>query len=305
MPIAQNIPVAPSSVEIRQAQRAQERALREAHEAQLITEAQQRIKVIPKYHWRRDPPDARDHIYQPVQSLATSWANRFTKPGMSKIDLRIYASPIDDQGNLGSCTGNAIAGAIDLLDKKINKVERVSRLFIYYQERLLEGDIHQDNGAYIRDGIKACYTWGAPSENLWPYNVLKFAVQPTPQAYSDALTRKITSYARCTDFAAVKNAISTGHPVIVGFDVYSSFESDAVAQTGMMTYPDTQHEQLLGGHAVCLIGYDDSLNGGRFIARNSWGTGWGDKGYFYMPYQVIQNTAMSSDFWTINTVHNP
>jgi C1A family cysteine protease len=91
--------------------------------------------------------------------------------------------------------------------------------------------------------------------------------------------------------------------VVIGFDVYESFESDVVARTGMMPYPNTATEELLGGHAVCLVGYNDTTQ--RFIARNSWGTSWGDQGYFYMPYQVIQNTTMSSDFWTISSVTNP
>jgi len=270
----------------------------EARAAQTATAL---MESIPKYHWKRDPVDARDKIYQPVALTTTP----------TLVDLRNYASPIDDQGNLGSCTGNAIAGAIDLIDKKENKTNRVSRLFIYYQERVLEGDVNYDNGAYIRDGIKACYTYGAPLESLWPYTITKFATRPTTAAYSDALNRKVTGYQKCADFAAVKNALAAGSPVVVGFDVYASFETGSWWQpsgTGLMPYP-TAREQLLGGHAVCLVGYNDNLSGpagkGYFIARNSWGTSWGQAGYFYMPYRVIQNTAMSSDFWTISVVHNP
>ena len=251
-------------------------------------------KPLPRYHWVADPFDNRDFVYQ-LSSI----------PSMpSKVDLRPYASPIDDQGNLGSCTGNAIAGAIDLIDKKNqNRLLRVSRLFIYYQERLLEGTISQDRGAYIRDGIKACYTVGAPLESTWPYDITKFSRTPSSVAYADAAKRKVVSYAKCEDFNAVKNALAAGTPVVVGFQVYSSFESVAVARTGIMPYPNVAKEQLLGGHAVCLVGYDDAHNW--FIARNSWGPNWGDHGYFYMPYQVIRDTNMSSDFWTINLVSNP
>lgn len=247
-----------------------------------------------KYHWAKDPFDIRDKPYQ----LA-----KITLP--NKVDLRQYASAIEDQGNLGSCTGNAIAGAIEIIDRKNNKQLEISRLFIYYQERLLEGTVYYDSGAYIRDGIKACYTYGAPLESIWPYNLSKWATRPTVAAYNDALKRKVTGYAKCANFAAVKNALAAGTPVIVGFLVYSSFETNAVATTGMMPYPNTRTEQLLGGHAVCIVGYDDTLNGGRFICRNSWGTGWGDRGHFYMPYQVIQTASMSSDFWTISGVRNP
>lgn len=226
----------------------------------------------------------------------------------SSVDLRTYASSIEDQGQLGSCTGNAIAGAIELIDRKNRKTLDVSRLFIYYEERVLEGSVNYDAGAYIRDGIKVVYSKGAPLETLWPYNVRKWASKPTQAAYADAIKRRVTGYQRCINFTAVKNAVALGNPVIIGFDVYESFETGSWQNsggTGLMPYPNVNREQLLGGHAVCIVGYNDNLAGGRFICRNSWGTSWADRGYFYMPYQVIQNTSMSSDFWTISGVVNP
>ena len=250
---------------------------------------------IPKYHWKRDLPDSRDHMFTAAPQVAPT-----------SVDLRTYASPIDDQGQLGSCTGNAIAGAIDLIDRKGGKQLQVSRLFIYYEERVLEGSVNYDAGAYIRDGIKVTYTKGAPLETLWPYNIRKWASKPTTAAYTDALKRKVTGYQRCADFTAVKNALALGNPVVIGFDVYESFEQGAWQNangSGLMPYPNVNTEQLLGGHAVCLVGYNDSTQ--RFIARNSWGTAWADHGYFYMPYQVIQNTSMSNDFWVISAVKNP
>ena len=248
--------------------------------------------TVNKYLWRRDLPDARDHIYKSSTTrIPTS------------VDYRRYCSPIDDQGQLGSCTGNAIAGAINLIDNKNNnRAIRVSRMFIYYQERLLEGTTRIDAGAYIRDGIRACYTYGAPLETLWPYNIGLFRSQPTPAAYSDALNRKVTSYQRCLTLSDIKAALSAGYPVVIGFDVYESFESAVVARTGQMPYPNKRREQLLGGHAVCVVGYQDSNS--TLICRNSWGSGWGDRGYFYMPYAVITDTSMSSDFWAVDAVNS-
>lgn len=245
-----------------------------------------------KYHWLRDKPDARDHLYKPT----------ITTPPKT-VDMRLTCSAIENQGNLGSCTGNAIAGAIELVDRKNKKQLDVSRLFIYYEERVLEGTVAWDTGAYIRDGLKVVNKKGAPLESLWPYNINQFTVQPSTAAYADALRRKVTGYQRCADFAAVKAALAAGNPVVIGFDVYSSFETLTVAKTGQMPYPNVNTEELLGGHAVCLVGYNDTTQ--KFIARNSWGTSWGDKGYFYMPYRVIQNPAMSGDFWTISGVTNP
>jgi C1A family cysteine protease len=247
---------------------------------------------IPKYHWVRDKVDARDYAYQLTAT-----------PPKSVVDLRVYCSPIEDQGNLGSCTGNAVAGAIELLDKRGGRTLDVSRLFIYYYERLLEGTVNYDSGAYIRDGIRATNKYGAPLESLWPYDISKFRMAPTTAAINDASRRKVTLYERAIDFNACIDSLNNGFPVIVGFDVYSSFETASVARTGMMPYPNVNRESLLGGHAVLLVGYNNSTQ--RFTVRNSWGTNWGDRGYFYMPYQVIQNTRMSGDFWVIKSVSNP
>lgn len=251
-----------------------------------------KIPVIPKYHWRPDKPDKRDYIYLP------------TRPSTpNKIDLREFCTPIEDQGTLGSCTGNAIAGAIELLNKRMKKQTDVSRLYIYYYERLYEGTVNYDSGAYIRTGIKACYNYGASLERLWPYDVSKFRNKPSNIANLDGAKRKVTLYERILNHDGCLDSISNGYPVIVGFDVYSSFENPFVTRTGVMSYPNVATERLLGGHAVLLVGYDKASN--MYIARNSWGPNWGDKGYFYMPFQVIQNTNMSSDFWTIKQVNNP
>lgn len=262
------------------------------HRRPIVQKITKALFSIPKYHWVRDKVDTRDHPYQLTN-----------KTQSNVVDLRQYCSLIENQGNLGSCTGNAIAGAIELLHKRQNRTLDISRLFIYYYERVLIGTVNYDSGAYIRDGIKVCYKYGAPTENLWPYNISKFRTVPPKTALIDAAKRKVTSYQRAIDFNAVIDAITSGYPVTIGFSVYSSFDTNIVARTGIMPYPDTKKERLLGGHAVLLVGYNKNNN--TFIARNSWGTNWGDRGYFYMPFQVIQNNKMSSDFWVIKSISNP
>ena len=262
------------------------------HRRPLVQKIVKPLFTIPKFHWVKDKVDTRDHPYQLTNNTQSN-----------VVDLRQYCSSIEDQGNLGSCTGNAIAGAIELLHKRQNRTLDISRLFIYYYERKFMGTVNYDSGAYIRDGIKACYTYGAPTENLWPYNISKFRITPKQEAIIDAAKRKVTSYQRADNFNAVIDAITAGYPVIVGFNVYSSFDTNTVTRTGVMPYPNASRERLLGGHAVLLVGYNKNNN--TFIARNSWGTNWGDKGYFYMPFQVIQNTSMSSDFWVIKSISNP
>jgi C1A family cysteine protease len=249
---------------------------------------------IPIYHWVTDKPDSRDYAYVPN-----------TVAPLSVVDLRsLYGTPVENQGNLGSCTGNAIAEAIEMIDRKNGKNTEVSRLFIYYYERLLEGTVSYDSGAYIRDGIRACYTYGAPLESLWPYNVSKFKNPPSSAAVQDAARRKVTLYERAADFNACINALANGYPVIIGFTVYSSFESgNWWYTTANMPYPNTRTERILGGHAVLLVGYNNATQ--RFIVKNSWGTNWGDNGYFYMPYSILTTPGMASDFWVIKSVNNP
>jgi C1A family cysteine protease len=261
----------------------------------------------PKYNWRPDKPDARDHIFEQLNTIPP------TLP--ASIDLRPHCPPIVDQGQIGSCTGNAIAGIVEYYDNTHNKAGIiVSRLFIYYQERVYEGTTYYDAGAYIRDGIKACNQYGAPLETIWPYLSNKVTTRPSTAAYTDAAKRKVGSYQRITTQAAgIKASLNAGFPVVIGFTVYASFESGTWWQpsgTGQMPYPNVNTESVLGGHAVAIVGYNDAMTGpggqtGYFIVRNSWGTGWGQSGYFYMPYSVINNANMSSDFWSVNSVTNP
>jgi C1A family cysteine protease len=247
------------------------------------------------YGWRPDLPDHRDHFaeHPPVEA------------GGLKVDLRGPGYPaVYDQGQLGSCTGNAIAGAMSmaLVDEKdpIAGSFVPSRLFIYYGERVIEHSVGEDAGAAIRDGIKVVHQLGAPSEHTWPYQVAKFAHQPSPAAFAEALNHQATSYARVRrTLAAFRACLNAGFPFVLGFTVYDGFESVEVARTGVLNMPQPG-EQVLGGHAVLCVGCDDAT--GRFLVRNSWGPDWGDHGHFTMPYEYLMHAGLSSDFWTIRFV---
>ena len=246
------------------------------------------------YGWARDLPDERDHLYAaPLLS--------FKKGLPPSVDLRSKCPPVYDQGQLGSCTGNAIAGAIEFDQRKQGNKEFVpSRLFIYYNERVIEGTVSQDAGAQIRDGVKSVAKLGAPPETDWPYDIAKFAQKPPPNAYSDALQDLVSSYARVTNnLTNMQGCLASGYPFVFGFTVYESFESATVAQTGIVPMP-APGEQVLGGHAVVAVGYDNSQR--RFIVRNSWGANWGMAGYFTIPFEYLINPNLASDFWTLRSV---
>jgi C1A family cysteine protease len=241
-----------------------------------------------KYGWRADLPDIRDFRYS---------APRGKAPLPKKVDLRFFCSAVEDQGNVGSCSGQAFAAILEYLDRKGDgKYVDVSRLFIYYNERKLEGTVGEDSGALLRDGIKSLAKWGACDEKLWPYQESIFLREPSSEAYQDALKRKIVAYYRVSTLDDVKSALAEGLPVVFGFSVYESFESGEVAKTGMVSMPE-RSERMMGGHAVVAVGYDDDL--GRVIVRNSWGEAWGDRGYFYLPYGYIESRDLSDDFWVI------
>lgn len=257
---------------------------------------------IEWYGWRPQLPDYRDHV------VNLGGVNQAALPTSVDLSTLAFMPSVYDQGQLGSCTANAIAGAIEFDQRKQKPAWDFvpSRLFIYYNERVMEGSVSQDAGAEIRDGIKSVNQLGCCPENkYWPYDITKFAVQPPAAAYKDAVLHKSLSYASVPQTAAgVKTVVASGFPVVFGFTVYDSFESDQVAQTGVLNMP-TANEQVVGGHAVSVVGYDDTTQ--RVKCRNSWGTGWGinGTGYFTMPYQYLFDASLCSDFWVIKSVINP
>jgi len=246
------------------------------------------------YGWVRDLPDARDFIY-------AAPLIRFPQGLPPSVDLRSECPPVYDQGQLGSCTANGIAGAIQFdQQKQGTKAFTPSRLFIYYNERLMEGTVTQDSGAQVRDGIKSVATLGAPPETDWPYDVAEFALKPPTIAYTDAKQDLVSSYSRVAqNLAQMQGCLAEGYPFVFGFTVYDSFESQTVAQTGLVPMP-SPGEAVAGGHCVVAVGYDNTKR--VFIIRNSWGTDWAVKGYCYMPYEYLLSPQLASDFWTIRSV---
>jgi C1A family cysteine protease len=259
-----------------------------------------------RYGWQPDLPDSRDFLYSaPRIALAALPA---------AVDLRDQCPPVYDQGGIGSCTANAIAAAFEYDLKRQQLPDFLpSRLFIYYNERARESHISTDSGAQIRDGIKSVNRQGVCSENDWPYDDApaesdggpwpvgaRATQRPPDQCYKDALEHRATTYQRVIrDLDQFKGCLASGFPFVFGFTVYTSFESQAVSETGVADLPGVDDE-MCGGHAVMAVGYDEGSR--RFILRNSWGTGWGMAGYFTLPYQYLLERGLSADFWTLRIV---
>lgn len=257
-----------------------------------------------KYNWIPDLPDQRDQLF----------SEKVTAPPEipASIDLRHECSPVFNQGQIGSCTGNALAGALEFLEKKElkkssakkgqvftpGKFTHVSRLFIYYNERLIEGTTDQDAGAQLRDGVKALVQYGACRETTWKYSATQLLKKPSAKAYQEAKDHEISTYLRLQSLEEMKQCLASGFPFAFGFTVYESFESATVAKTGVMPMPKPS-ERTLGGHAVLAVGYDDEKE--VLIVRNSWGTQWGMAGYFFMPYAYFEKKSLAQDFWTLRS----
>jgi len=221
----------------------------------------------------------------------------------TSVDLRKQCPPVYDQGQLGSCTANAIGAAFEfeLIKQKKNDF-MPSRLFIYYNERVIENTVNVDNGAMIRDGMKSVNQLGVCHETTWPYIIGKFASKPPVSCYKDAIKNQVLSYHRVTrDLKQMKSCLAEGYPFVFGFTVYESFESDTVARTGKLNMPK-KSEKEVGGHAVLAVGYSNSAK--CFYVRNSWGKGWGKSGYFTMPFDYLLQENLSDDFWTIRVVED-
>lgn len=267
--------------------------------------------------WIPDYPDFRDYTEktEEVKTLlrVTQVLKKKTLP--KSINLREWCSPVEDQGMLGSCTAHAGAGIIEYYERKsFGKHIDASRLFLYKVTRNLM-KMKGDTGAYLRTTIGAMVLFGVPPEDYWPYadDEKKFDKEPPAFCYAFAQNYQTIKYYRHdppetpakTILNRVKTYLASGHPAIFGFTVYNSIEQ--AEKTGKIPFPSSR-EKIEGGHAVAVVGYDDSIKinntygqketTGALLIRNSWGKGWGEEGYGWLPYDYILK-GLAEDFWSV------
>ena len=213
-----------------------------------------------------------------------------------------WDSVIEDQGDLGSCQGNAITNAYELQVRFLypDKFTELSRLFVYYNSRLLDNAIMEDAGAYIRDGMKAVQKYGICSELLWPYDITKFRVRPTDECYKDGLSRTITQYQSLRTIDEVLSALNDNKPVVIGITVYDSF--DRVSKYNpVISLPKPNELNTGGGHAMTIIGYDIPKQ--RLLVKNSFGKDWGDNGYAWLPFDYAEQEGFEK--WVFDISDQP
>ena len=278
---------------------------------------------MKKYGWLPDYPDFRDYTEdsEPITSLLNSPPAKKRGPKTragslpASVDLRPWCSPVEDQGNLGSCTAHAGVGIIEYYERKVQgRHTDASRLFLYKTTRNLM-KAKGDTGAYLRSTMGAMVLFGVPPEAYWPYtdNEKEFDREPPAFTYAFAANYQTLKYFRHDPpktsapelLKKLKSYLAKGHPAMFGFSVYNSIEqADA---TGRIPFPTTK-DRIEGGHAVAAVGYDDKMKiknkygkaetTGALLIRNSWGKGWGENGYGWLPYEYI-NQGLADDFWSI------
>lgn len=267
--------------------------------------------------YTEETPDIRD-ILAPTglgpSERSGGRARRRAAPPAS-VDLRPWASPIEDQGRLGSCTAHAGAGVIEYYERKsFGRHIETSRLFLYKVTRNLM-KMKGDTGAYLRLTMGAMVLFGVPPEEYWPYTdgAEGFDREPPAFCYAFAQNYKTLKYYRHDPAGTpapkvlerLKTYLAAGHPAMFGFTVYSSIEQ--ADETGRIPVPSGR-ERIEGGHAVVAMGYDDAMTiknaaggpaaRGALLIRNSWGTGWGEKGYGWLPYEYVLR-GLAEDFWSV------
>ncbi len=257
------------------------------------------LKQRINFGWIPDLPDHRDKLLQ----LPTGQAP--TLP--DKVNLaKQHNFRVLDQSYLGSCVAHAISSAIEFAqatrpnDPNVpdfienDRKFPISRLFLYYEARRAIGTLAEDSGCYIRDALRAAYNVGAPRETGWKYVEGRFTEQPPKHSYRSAPYHKITSYISVpVSVQGLKIALSSGKPVVFGISVFDSFMHD---RRGNIPFP-SMSDGYLGGHAMLCTGYDDATQ--RFNFLNSWGEGWGTKGYGTIPYNYLGNPRLGDDYWVV------
>ncbi|MCA1808586.1 MAG: C1 family peptidase [Kiritimatiellia bacterium] len=251
-----------------------------------------------KLGWVPDVPDTRD----------VAFAEKFRLPRElpHSADLRSACSGVKDQGALGSCTAQALAGALEFLQLRelggpTARYRDLSPLFLYYNTRVMMDTVASDSGAMLRTAVKSLKKTGICRELLWPYIVKLFAVQPPPPCYTEARRHRVLAYQRLQTLPEMRACLAMGDPFVFGFAVYEHALTAATARTGRLRKP-RRGERMVGGHAVMAVGYDDRRR--LLLFRNSWGRNWGREGYGELPYAYLESRELTDDFWHVQTTSN-
>lgn len=222
-------------------------------------------------------------------------------PFPDRVDLRALCSPVEDQGDIGSCAANAVIGAMEYHQRRTQQdLTDLSRLFVYYNARKLADNEPNDSGTFIHHAMAAVMAYGVCPEQMWPYQKAMWATRPTQSCYEAALEHEAVSYARTPLGPACKAALVMGLPVVFGACLPAPMLQVEAALTGRVRTPVGGWPAPGGGHAMLVVGYDDA--DGSWLIRNSWGPAWGENGYARVSYDVMARYGIPTQFWVIGEI---
>lgn len=267
--------------------------------------------------WLPDYPDLRDYTPQSeavvplLAKTAVPKVGTKSKKAPAKVDLREWCSPVEDQGQIGSCTAHAGVGMLEYFERKLHgKHLDASRRFLYKVTRAL-GQLEGDSGAFLRTTMGAMVLFGVPPEEYWPYSEEEFDEEPLTFCYAFAQNYQAVKYYRLDPpgteradlLAAIKSHLASQLPAIFGFTVYGSIAQ--AGEDGKIPFPGPG-DKVEGGHAVMAVGYDDAVKianrgeetKGAILIRNSWSSGWGEEGYGWLPYDYVLE-GLADDWWAL------
>lgn len=232
--------------------------------------------------WIKDKPGDKYLLKTTDPEIKKFYQHVMRTPLLDEADLREFASPVENQGGIGSCSANAAMGCVELLENRIEgKFVDGSRLFTYKVTRSKIEHVTGDTGATITDTFLALVKFGVCPEELWPYIEEKFDEEPPKSCYEAALDYQTLEQMGLNKLKEIKKFLAAGYPVEIGIFAFESLEQ--IGKNGIMSLPDLDEEEYLGGHAIAIVGYKKIKGVPYIICRNSWGEEFGDKGYFYMP----------------------
>jgi C1A family cysteine protease len=218
-----------------------------------------------------------------------------------RVDLRTHCPPVENQLTTQSCVANAVVGALEFHQKKAGlPLTDLSRLFVYYNARILQNGEGRDQGTLIHHGMAAVLAYGACEERLWPFRPSELTRRPPPQCYENAVKQEAVQYARTPRGDAALSTLANGLPIVFG--MYASLDYyEAAAVSGLMPKPgQVMHTRPNSGHSMLIVGYD--MTERTYLVRNSWGDQWADKGYCRIPFETMEAFSQADDFWTIGAI---
>jgi hypothetical protein len=254
------------------------------------------IKSVNLNGWLPSVPDHRDFRFEAFESPDrmddVCWPD-----SVDLSNLGIHTPRVEQQGNLGSCVAQSVTSALEYVwnrDKAYHL--EYSRMFVWYYARMAIGMEKVNSGCHIRDAFKAVYSFGCPIEELWQYDASLLDVEPDRIAQENAKLKmnRLVTYSSCRGLSSVLDALAIGYPVVGGFSVPESIDSKETMTKGIVSFPELG-EKTIGGHAVLFMGYD--LDKQMLKFENSWGLGWGDFGFGYLPFEFL-DAGLACDFWT-------